>query len=1073
MKKRDTKNREVSIARKVNSLLTCLALSYASFPGLSYAQEKESNLAGGIMSVLDATRQVVGGQQQMPQMSPAQIQAMQTFNKFKQNSANTIQADAMGMQRHYMFSNCRVPPDKVMRPSGLCKSPGMNPQFMKDSMTIAQDFVNLYDKYLRSQNTPNPIGEQCFVTTTKNLSDQAQDVLNKMDKQIFNLEAMIKADAEALALDKKKLKDVNQLLNGGRENLSQEMKNYSFSKAFSPQCNDAYADLNAQGKSGGFTAIKDQIERGDKDASKYRGRSLGNIQKQIKVDLDKVKARIKKNGIGAIQSKSFLTNVKFKGVFEKARQQMSTPFAEDVMKVNTLLKELGSSDQIPNPSDPSFDIKFNKVVSNVENKMEQKFLVECIKGNNGAAYSVGIDDIVGKFEHRIAENKGTRIDDFKRDAINGISTSTSIAMLDQAINSVNNDQIKVAVRTSDNKRVQKTISQYYSDIKKECYDVYTGKLEPANGNDSLNTYKSRLSEAKTQISNLKDSIANIAKTNSNSAGDGEFEKVVKDLINNCGGEVVSATSCTDKNIYQQGNPSFCLGKASFCSDMSKKCLAEVEGQVARLTKDQNAIADNINRVVAKHEESANKILRNMQLEIENMSLALKSSLFPDGIPLHVKQMEGFPKNTGIPLPDMTSINLEAKNVPPYREVLLKGGGDPKALLKQLKQNRNKIKKNFDTHVKAQVAFAKKIIDSNVDQWKKERDAWVTFKNDCADTIASINQGAQESYAKQMEQNSKLDSGRTAFCRKFQRLQTNPTPGCQELIGELYEDAAEISMILDDSVYSALGQYETLCTETQGESNDEEDQEENNLSYIGQICENTSGREAILSGLKEAILDNLSPELEEVKDEIAAVLEDPKKKINDVEGLSGTPTATKIKAFQKVRDTKIAEVKIDGKGDDSLEELYNSACSGKEKCNSSLSSWSKVKNYVKKRLDNGQLQNIGENNICDAFKNQKAIEITRSCLEADILTDKKVSEFKNCLKNEEEDYKSSFKLKKVDKNISLIAASTKKNAWAEVGERTGGTSCAHITGDRQFEMSSMLEHLDQDIPTGSNSMGVFR
>jgi hypothetical protein len=1037
--------------RKANALFTCAALTYATLPTDVLANgtrvDQNNDFTSAALGIIQGVKQNAM-QMQTPQMSQGQIQAMQSFQTFQQDAKNKLGADQMGANRHYIFNNCLVPPDKGLRPVGLCQSSAVPPEMMSGSMQIAQDYINMYDKHLRAQNTAGATGEQCIRNSLKSLTDQANTLLADFDKMFADYEAQRKEIENQQQVNLKKLSDTYATLNGTKGRASQDVKNMDFRKMFPKECTDIMGSgkLNGLGKSGGVLGIRDDLSSTDEKASNFRGKSLSNVKSQIQKDKKILQDKIKKNGMSALSSNTLLTGVQFKGVFTKALQDQVAPMNEDIQRANKILSELGVSDSIPSLADPSFEIKMNTVLNKAQNSYKDEFVLDCMRGQNAAAYSTPLTSIIGDFEHRVAQNKGTTIDNFKKDAINAISNSSTISTLEGEMSKLSNEQIKVSVRNENNQKVSKTISQYFADIKQECISIYNGDLKPAGDAGKLENYKQQSEQARQQLAAVKDSMDKMVVSKNGAGQQGSIEALVDDLINNCGGDVVEAEQCSGKGVYNKSAPSFCLKRATTCSNLVKACNDQAEQYVQKKTQEMNQIADQYNAQMKVLEDNANAMTAAMNKRVEDMAKSLHNSLFPSSIPPEIKALYGIPTFSGLQTsPKVQAINLKATDKV-FPGLFLKGGGNKMGDIGKLLQgNVQDIKKMFSEYVNDQVQYAENIIDGNLDQWKSEKEKWEDFRNDCREAIAGMQKNAMEKQQQMAEQQQELDGKRLQFCQKYAAMAA--APGCDGDFSpeKLYSEAIEISSHLGQDVFGALDQYRNVCLQSNNEGNDDDSSSSN---FIDDACQ--SNPSEIIEKYIDAVIAELPQEFKESEDSIKSYMNgedvDPKE-IH--ENLTQNPIFTKMRSVRKLTKYNAHGKTID---DFTAEQ--------------------------KKLIEqNGIEIPVVEDskNFCQDYNSYASYRRISACIGKT-----EESSFNSCIEDKDEDFglekaNQNSKIRSIRNALKALAVSGKKDAWSEIGEKTGGTSCAHIAGGRGFNGGSIFEQLGQmdSIGAGQNPFGTFR
>ncbi|OIQ20373.1 MAG: hypothetical protein BM556_00060 [Bacteriovorax sp. MedPE-SWde] len=1065
--------------RKANALLTCMTLTYATLPADVLAQsrvEKNSDITNAALSIIGGMKNVAN-QNMAQQMSPAQIQAMSAFNEFRTDAKNKIGMSKMGMPKHYMFTNCAVPPDTGLRPVSICSSSSVSPELMAESMLIAQEYIKMYDGHLRAQNSASPSGMQCIQNTMKGLADQATTLIAEFDKMVADFEAQRKEIENQQQANLRKITDTHAMLNGTKGKSSQDMKNMDFRKMFPKECTDIMGEgaLNGTAKSGGLLAVRDSLSNTDEKAANFRGRSLSVVKSQIEKDKKLLQDKIKKNGFSALSSSTLLTGVKFKGVFTKALQDSVTPMNEDIQKANALLSELGVADSIPSLQDPSFEIKMNTILNNASNSYKDQFVLDCMKGNNAAAYSSPLTSIIGNFNHRVANNQGTTIDNFKTDANSAINTSTTISALESEMKSLSNEQIKVNVRNENNQKVSKTLDQYFADIKSECVSIYNGDMKPAGSVGALENYKQQSEKAKSQLTTIKDDMDKMLVSKNGTGQNGSIEALVDDLINNCGGVEVEATDCSKKSVYEKSSPSFCVKRATTCSSLVNSCNQQATAYVDKKTQELKVMADQYNAQMKVLEDNANKMTQLMNTRLEQMAVSLNDSLFPKSMPPELRALYGIPTFSGLPQDqNVQSINIKAEDKA-FPGLFIKGNGvGMKDIGEQLIKNKELLKRNFTKYVEDQASYAEKIVEANQSQWQEESEKWKDFRNECQSTLAEMKSGAIEQQQEMAQTQQEADGKRLQFCQKYAAM--TAAPGCDGDFSPeaLYSEAIEISSHLGQDVFGALDQYRNLCLESQNEGVEDDSAKSNN--HIKEACaRNGNSASSVISEFETNMLAEIPAAFEDYEDKIKEYLKADKdsditlKSIH--EDLPKSSFANKLKSLKKMYSFNSKNNIQIGNISSSVDE------------NTKSEREAAIRNAASNAEVSLSESDEGHTNFCSNYGDFISYRRVSNCAnELSKSDDKSEAQKKvtSCLNEDESHSKAvksvlnSQKFGAINNSIGKLANSGKSSAWSDIGEKTGGTSCAHIAGGRQFGGNMFEQMFDSDNAGGdSNPFGMFR
>lgn len=835
-----------------------------------------TNAATGLFqSVIQATGQMNQAGQQ--QGSANQIQA---WNTLLQDSRKNIGNDNMGAIRHYMFPNCPVPPDKTAKPTNLCSADA--PDFMvSDMMRIGQDYINMYKKYASSQNSSAPVGMQCISNSIKTLEDSAKTTLGELEKMVNAFDAMKKDFENAQQVNIKNMKDINEELNGGGNSSSQDFKNKDYTAQFPKECNDLLTgSLDQKVKTGGLLSLQKDFISKDSKAANFRGQSLNQVKQQLTNDKKKIAKALKERGLTAVSSSVTFKGLTFAPLFKEAMGNIIVPINENIGKANSIIAELGIKDQVPDLADPSFEAKLDSVLEKSQTTYKDKFILDCMRGDNNVAYSTSIQNVIGRFTNRVTSGQGASLIEFKQKAPSLIGNAQSVVDLEGSINVINDNNIKVQVTNSDNQAQSKTLSQYYTDLKNECTNIYDGRLAPANGDTAALNFKKRAEQAKKELNSIKKDISKVLTGSTSSGAFGSIEQEIDDLVMNCGGTVVTSNSCTE-DAFDTSKGSFCLKRASTCSTQINSCKTVVSNFVDDRTKKLKSNADLHNKAVTDLEKRANTLVNNMNTIAENMSKTLYAKLYPSGIPAQLRAAYGIPTSSGFAIPESVKpINLIAQDQAPFNGILLKGITNGKLDLKsfdgQFKKNVKDLKKELSENIENQLRVAQSSVDGNQKVWNTELEKWTQIVQDCAKTvdakkaaIAQANQKAQDAAAKNAQSQAN-------FCRKMVAFSAGP--GCKGTtsVAALFEEANEIGHLLGADVFGALGEYNKLCGTNQSEDSEDEKESlaDKKVAALEDLCDQASPKDNadLVNFIKENYLDNEMPdEFKEQKDEIEKYL----------------------------------------------------------------------------------------------------------------------------------------------------------------------------------------------------------
>jgi hypothetical protein len=1038
--KRDNRKSKVqSLLKLINVSINSMALIYSTSATSISAADIEINKNGqllmGIMNTMDQTLM----KQQMSAQQMAQgAKAQQSYFAFKQNATKVLGSDQMNLNRHPIFKQCLTPPEQPgLRPIGLCTNQNLSNDFKTDTMRIAQDYINLYDKYLTKDNT----GLQCLKNAMQDVKLQAQTLAGRFDDMLTNFETQMKKIDEQIKVQQAAIEDKHFLLNGGRQGgATQDLRNVNPREFFSPKC----TEIMGQGKlvnafdSGGLNKIRTILEARDEKAVGFRGNNLKNLKKQLEEDKRIFQSRIKENGMSGAASPSAFRGLKFAKFFQKAATEVSQDFNENFARAQSMLKDIGISIDAKkyNPMDPNFEKKIEGLVSQAQDGYKERYMMDCIKGRNRGSSSTSLPDIIKNFNHRVVDNGGTRLDDFKANAQSDIESASSVADLEARMRALDDQGIQATVINENNQKVSKTISRYFKDLKTECTTSYAGYAPDAK-------------EVKDKLNKIKNDLNQVLAAKNGTKKQGTIEDTVDEILNKCDTSDVNVCS---GDVYNTGADNFCFGVAETCSKQVSGCMAQAKEKIRVETEALKVAVNSYNSNVQTLQDAATNLTFQMKKAFEADANQLKATLFPSNLTPQMKAAMGIPEMSGLPSPELDTFGGEASLDNPFK-LLMKPDMSLAEVMDSLRRNKESLKTNFLDHVGKQIDFTGEFIADQTKKWEEEKAAWEKMRDGCkgfmenqAKEIAGANIKAQEDYAKQMEKAKK-------FCADFNSYRK--VPGCKNEgamnLSDLYEDSSEVLGMMGD-VRHAMDGYQGVCTEYNSEGTDDDSKED---ITIENLCDQHGSGDSIIDHYSKTITDSLPPKAIKKKDEITTLIDniksgsitsrnEVKDKIKSIdESLVGTPTQNRILAMFTIANR--GGIQLDTKVE--------------------------IKNLFGDRntdLINGKLSRYQDDkkDVCEV-KDQfiTAASITE-CVDGNADTEKACIQ-----KNKKEDIaieEAEKKFKKVIGAIKGMKSDGRTAMLREVGEQIGPTSCDAIAGGNPTTFGATGNFMQQ---MGQDSLGI--
>lgn len=1040
-----TKEVEKSSLKKVKVSVLALTLLHTSIPMSAFAAgDSRETVAqftsgSGMRTVIGALNTVTSMSQQMfnqSRMSNAEIQALQSFNKAQGDAQTKLQSRRM----HPAF-NCPLAPEPILAPNGACSISG-NLMIPEQALEFGQNILNEYMSFQKPRNTPPYVGKQCLQDGMKSIKDNFDTMTSQYEAMISNYEAQLKKIAEVQKKNLTKIKELNGLLNGGGNNVSQDFKNTDFNKLLPDTCVQAYDVNTIIKKQGGLVGLKDLMTKDDREAKKFRGNSLVSLRNQIEFDKKKVAANIKKTGI--TDRNDIFAGTQFLSTFKAARTMASADTTYQTQKVQAMLKNLGISDtDLPDPKDPGFMIKVNRLASKSDSAYQEKFILDCMTGKNAAAYSTPLAKSISSFDHVKLGSSGDALSSFKRAASGAFSDPTSLSALDNTVSSIANSDIRITVTNSSGKSVSKTASQYYADIKNECTAIYNGDLSPAGNVANLETYRAEAKLLKAEAQKLAD----YAKSVTSASGEGSVIAQIDELIYNCGGKAVDLASCS-KDTYNTGDAGFCITQAAACSDNLNQCSTITENLVTQKTQELKQKADMYNAQMQDQENKAKALMAQMQAHMSQVADSTYKQMFPNMTPAAARAF-GLPSMPGLQFEGLADLDL------PMSDALTKGvllEKDPeaflKAMMKNLDDNTKKMKTTLgnwyadqEQHINEQVGSINGAVETEITKWQN-------FISDCSGAIKNRNDAIAKQKQDAIKAAQDASKEQLEFCSKLRGLQDNGVgPGCDgdHSAQNLYTDAVEIASVLQaqqsrglaslgqsnsTQIFEQISEYQRLCNRVGKEGiltgGSDKDSENDNLQIA---CENSGSTAALLELIEERIGENLTPAEKKYKTEIenyitskTALSEDAKKVITE-------KTDQLIKSYDRIKNLS--------------------------------------KNMEKYAADDEEKGQFG---ICEALAQDSENYAEVKCKEYKGDDGNTNNEgYRDCTEKKEEKFNENptvaLGITSAAKAISLTMSPGIQNEWNRIGQRYNGTACAAINGSQLGSkglIPGMLEKINRDL-----------
>lgn len=1106
------------------------SLIYTSGP--VFAQGGVQAIMGTLGVLKTSLQEAMPDNNQLQQMNPQMNKALQGIAEMEAGFQNVNQALQSGTSRHYIFNNCLVPPDSTPRIENYCQVGAVDPQSMARALTVANQYAEMYENFMKPRNAAVGIGQQCIKDTLNRMQDDAKGLIKKYDEGIEMLRNNIVQAEKLQRQNVDRMKQLSDLLYKGTGS-DPNLADVNFNEILGKDCADTFkmagnngkgggGSLNQLGRTNGLLAIRNSFDVIDEAASDFRGPSLEIKRKQIERDIRVLASEYKKGGMNRTSEAKARNKIR-SGNWNLLKNAVDTNLAEvklDTAEVNNILVQLNSTlgeessaaNTLPSIEDPNFTTKMNNMLNSIENRYENKYVLNCLRGQNSALRSSPITSLLEDFRHRNTGKKGTILNAFEDGTIaSEISSAKTLDELEQTISRYHNDDIYAPVVNENGKNVFKTLKTLIAEQKEQCQNVYNGTDTTATNDDSLNNFKELLDKVKTKTKSIA------KRTIGDSSQRVNIIKELSEQILNCDGQQISTQSCNDNpnNLFSTNSTSFCMKKANFCATKVAQCNQRVQVLKDKYTTEMQNRANQYNAQAELLEKQAQGMINKMKTELTTLAGNLHDQVFPKRMSsaqrasienspyLSPDQKQAYLAGNGnsFSVGALAPISLEAEPTKSIIGVDIKGGESLRqSLSKMTEAQMNKMKEKFSVFVNNTLQEAQDISDDIDDNWESERQAWLDLRDQCQDAIAQVEQMEREKAQKDREQIASAQKETTAYCSKLNGVAglESPTPGCGDGLGDLSEEAlAAVSTYAPDAFY--LGQQmKSMCESAGNNSSDKEDVKE--TDYFKYACKKGGNNwKTAIDKISKKIKKQIPERLSKYSSKIKRYIDDPSKslpeKIEDdifiqrIQALGELKdlnsrnynkfSISTVKNFfadkvaegfsKEITKGKLSKILTNKEINDCLSEYSEGSEKAKE-CKDAFEELNKQVELFSNMFSNDQ---SSENNLCniDTLLKGKLFDLCK----ADYSTP---SEIKTCIENDGEKIDTAREsIKKLDwyanANVTFenILSIEKDSAWSEIGEKYQYTSCAHITGNSI--QKGMFENMGQDTFGTQLPMGYIR
>jgi hypothetical protein len=852
--------------KKFSASFSILALLLAvPFPiqvlAQSAQQEQDTSevqVPGGELlgTILNATTQI---SQQMQGQRQQQQQMLQMQQMMSSLQPRNIPAK--------FFPQCPIPQTIPNTPVGICEAPAgqIDPgtfNMMNNIGELGSRYVRYYDEMLTpAQNSRTPTGLRCLEDAKTSVISSMVDRQNALQALIdkINKETQLFRDQNAKFLQE--MDDINAELHGGGGTGTNENKSLSFETEFSPECQQIIGRENlsvAGSRSKGLLGIVEGMRPTQENAGDYISNEA-NLEKNFERLLSKLSDDISKNGVNSVIAEAKgAGGYELRGIFKSPGNSTLTNFNDTIEKKGEILQRkrdviqnelqgiLGGGFELPQTT-RNFTKDFSRFIQKSDTFFKKKFVSDCVTGAGSSNLSLNMDQLIRSLEQRSTNSSGTAHINYKT-ALQNILNQDShfqdklgqIRALDQRFD----NEITVRYRTSDARSRDATPYEIFQESIAACESEY--QMDKTHSSDGgkltgAGSRKEEIERAKSLMQEYKDGVQ-------------DFEtKIVEEIdyrVRSCGGQEITADSCSQDGIFDMTSPNFCFKNASQCSRQVQSCNQRakelVQQREAKLKKAAAQFNQNTQQLVARQEQILNDVKNQVLADAEFLKNYFPGSDYK------------YPNDLFVKMPELGLRNGE----------MIRGGGkidfkdlatNVGKLKNQLASQSNKIEKVLDEYI----AHQEKQIDSNRETWKE-------IARKCRDNARSMAANRATQDATQMQQEQTRRGEVRNFCQKFNSLASteNPTAGCSGPFSpeKLYEDTSKIAVYLDNRVEGAIGSYQALCNQSQNEEKRGAEDEPDKLS-LADACEEGlySLQDEIVSNTLDSIPNDLQSHSDEVKD----------------------------------------------------------------------------------------------------------------------------------------------------------------------------------------------------------------
>jgi hypothetical protein len=781
-------NRFYRFAHGVTCHLTALSLLYTP---AAFAQSSFLEGASDVIQGVGGLAQDFMAQQQMAQQQQQQQQMMAQYHPQSQ------------MVPSKLFPNCQVLKARSDFPSGACENVPMVGDVMSVNQSMAfRDIADDFDNHIANllttnQNSTQPVGLQCIKESGAKVGEEIQNRINALEAQI----TFVRKSTQQFKEQNRKIIEEMDVLKGdlyGGASQTQQ-KSQDFLKNFSSGCKTWFGvTANNEARQSGLTGLETQSSVINEVASQTIANEQ-NMTRDIVSQLNGLDKRIKQNGISSFSELGTIKTALSMGgsgqsykVLDTLIEDKTNLLKSDVAAISSDLREVGFNIGLQD-FDRNFKSRFVDFAKTSATYFKKKAINDCVTNDDGMGLGMNTDQILNSLKIREVGLNQTTLTSYKDQLLSILNSNAFIDKKLSLIEKLDSDfgvgEVYLTYTNASGSRISATTYGLYKDQIAACET----KISNTNGFGLEKSDQERINRANQA---LQKAIA-LEKSFRNDLKQSLYDRVV-----NCEGIETKQEDCSFKNtsVMKSDDNNYCISNAVSCAGQVNTCQSEVNTVVELKKTEMQSLATqynaNVSGLIAQQETLLNQIKTQAIADAEYLKQYFDQS---DYI---------YPKDLFVEMP--------LEELHEGYGVALRGKGDL-SQIEGLPAQLDKLKKMLQDQ-KEKVGMS--ILDygnSQKDGMLAEKERWATLAKRCA----NVEQGYNEAVAKQQQAMQEQQAASSNFCRKYDRIRTNPAAACGSA-DSLAEDMSNINQSVDPNAVDIASDFINYCQSSQNERNREGD-----------------------------------------------------------------------------------------------------------------------------------------------------------------------------------------------------------------------------------------------------------